>query len=121
MVDLQDRADQDLAQEIAAVVRRAFRVTATGDLIAQARYDEDAQGWMVRHWHDGRCYDLTMCEVGQVLGLWANGAWLGGIGRLLTEDTPWTVAMRFLLLVHGGVRFADPTHAEVVCRRLTPE
>lgn len=130
----QDVTGQDWAQEIAATIREAFAVTDGGDLTAQARYDPDLGGWLVRHWHRGIRYDLGMCEVGQVPGLWRDDVWVGGMGRRLPEDTPRTVAMRMLALVHGGHQVSDAAHAKAVraaearigrpaedARRLTPD
>lgn len=106
---------QDFAHGIAATIREAFGIVDSDDLTAQARYDADSQGWIVRHWHRGACFDLSLCEVGQVPGLWRDGVWLGGMGRLLSEDTPRTVAIRMLILVHGGIQLADAVHAKAVC------
>lgn len=103
MTTKQDLANQDLAQGIAATIRRAFNVVDSDDLTAQAQYDRATNTWTVRHWHRGACFDLTPVEPGNAPTVWRNGVRLGSIGLITVDDTPQSVAARFLLVAHGGI------------------
>lgn len=103
MITAQDLANQDLAQGIAATIRQAFGATDNDDLTAQAWFDTITGAWMVRHWHDGVRFDLTLIEVGRTPYAWCDGAELASIGPITADDTPQSVAARFLLVAHGGI------------------
>lgn len=107
MTTKRELATQDLAQGIAATIRRAFNATSSDDLTAQARYDRVNHTWSVRHWHQGACYDLTPIEPGNAPVVLRNDVRLDGIGPIIAADTPHSVAMRFLLVAHGGVEATD--------------
>lgn len=106
MTTTQNPTGLDFSQGIADVIRLAFNA-ADDTTVADVDYEATGGGWLIRHWHHGQRYDLAMCEVGQVPGLWRNDEWLGGMGRLAPGDTPLSVAMRFLLVVHGGIEATD--------------
>lgn len=106
MTMTQDPTGLDFAQAIATVIRRAFNAD-DDPTVADVDYEEVGGGWLVRHWHQGQRYDLAMCEVGRIPGLWRDDEWLGGMGHLTAADTPLSVAMRFLLVAHGGIEITE--------------